>query len=149
MFRVDDRWCDRIACGQDCEGCEFATFEELWCGASSSSNSPPAAASIDEHRPAPPPGAFAPRILSISIELHFWVHQRMQFSEDVERIRYIGLYLQHHYRTFAFRAHRGIIIPYRGQAAFIHPDLSAAGIDSATCCYMYGWVHEELLASLQ
>ena len=142
----------------DCEGCEFATFEELWCGGASDAHHPSnASASADDrhggavaqtHELAPPPQhvAFAPRIVSISIELHFWVHHRMHFSEDVERIRYAGLYLsQHRYRTFSFQTHKGAIIPYRGEAAMVHPDLQAAGLDRTTCCYMYGWVREELL----
>ena len=49
------------------------------------------------------------------------------------------------YKTFSFQVHRGAIIPWRGEAAFVHPDLQAVGLDRQTCCYMYSWVREDLL----
>ena len=139
---MDDR--ARITLVQDCEGCEFATFEELWCGDSSTADGI-ISTSTEKHKHRRPT-VFAPRIMSISIELHFWVHHRMHYSDDVERIRYAGLYLeQRGYRTYGFETHRGSIIPYRGEAAFVHPDLEAAGLDRTTCCYMYSWLREDLL----
>lgn len=145
----------------DCEGCEFATFEELFCEspltpaeqqqlaaraqastASTHRGQHQHDAGADGRNAAP----FAPRIVSISIELHFWVAQRMQYSADVERIRYAGLWLPSlGYKTFSFQRHQGALIPWRGEAAFVHPDLVAAGIDRGTCCYMYSWVREDLL----
>jgi len=109
----------------DCEGCEFHTLEELYCTA----------------------GA-GPTIMSISIELHFWVALRMEQSYDLERIRYAGLYLKKYgYRTFQFRQHKGSLYPYKGELAVVHPDLIAGGVSSDTCCYMYGWVREALLST--
>ena len=105
----------------DCEGCEFLTFKELFCG-----------------------GATLPTIYSISIELHFWVALRMEQSDDVERIRYAGLYLkQHGFRTVTFKEHTGALYPYRGEMVFVHPDLVAAGLPYHTCCYMYSFVRDE------
>ena len=91
-----------------------------------------------------------PRIVSISIELHFWVTNRMAYDEDVTRIRYAGLYLlENNYTTFQYKVHKGAIVPYRGEAAIVHPDLAVAGLPSDTCCYMYGWLREELIDAFQ
>lgn len=106
----------------DCEGCEFKTFEDLYCL-----------------------GEQGPKILSISMELHFWVAHRMEQTMDLERIRYAAFYLQqHNFRTASFRIHHGAIIPYRGEMAVVHPDLEMAGLPRSVCCYMYDWVREDM-----
>ena len=90
--------------------------------------------------------AHGPRIVSIAIEVHFWVTLRMEQPEDVMRVRYAGLYLQQHrFQTLRFKAHKGIILPYQGELAFVHPDLVAGGLDREVCCFMYEWMREELL----
>jgi len=106
----------------DCEGCEFATFKELWCD------------------PTLPP------IMSINVEFHFRVDQRMVLPSDIERIRYVALYLgQHGFRSFQFATHAGTMFGYRGGPYFIHPDLDAAGIQWDVCCYLHSFVNERQL----
>lgn len=106
----------------DCEGCEYLTFEELYC--------------MGDH---------APRIDSISVELHFWVTLRMEQWEDLERIRFVALYLRSHpFETFQFASHRGAVVPYRGENAFTHPDLVHAGLPPTDCCFMYGAVRSDV-----
>jgi len=106
----------------DCEGCEFATFKELWCD------------------PTLPP------IMSINVEFHFRVDQRMVLPSDIERIRYVALYLgQHGFRSFQFATHAGTMFGYRGGPNFINPDLDAAGIKWDVCCYLHSFVNDRQL----
>ena len=107
----------------DCEGCEYAAFRDLYC--------------MDERA--------QPAIFSLSVEFHFRVEQRMVTAADVERIRYVGLFLHRHsYASFQFDRHMGILVNYRGGPAYVHPELVAAGVDWINCCYLHGFVREEL-----
>ena len=74
-----------FATGRQPEGAEGATD---WSAAVVPPSSPIPASDLTTDGAL---GVFAPRILSISIELHFWVTNRMHFSEDIERIRFLGL----------------------------------------------------------
>jgi hypothetical protein len=145
-------------------GCEFATFEELFCESAEDdyekkarmrkANHSSRKANHSSSLSMQPPGnatttgvgSFAPRIVSISIEFHFWVAHRMQYSDDIERIRYAGLWLRRMaYKSFSYHIHNGVIMPWRGEHARVHPDLTAAGMPRHVCCYMYGFVREDLL----
>lgn len=145
-------------------GCEFATFEELFCDSAEDdyekkartrkANHSSRKANHSSSLTMQPPGnatttgvgSFAPRIVSISIEFHFWVAHRMQYSDDIERIRYAGLWLRRMaYKSFSYHIHNGVIMPWRGEHARVHPDLTAAGMPRHVCCYMYGFVREDLL----
>ena len=95
-------------------------------------------------------------------------------TKDLERIRYAGLYLResgyeviqtarrsfltspHAPRAplppcpiaglpqvFDFKPHQGFL-----SDRWIHPDLAAAGLSTSSCCYMYGFVREDLLREL-
>ena len=116
----------------DCEGCEFATFRDLWC----SEQLAPAHA-----RPI--------RVASLVVEAHLMYSEtlpRLATSADVERIRYLGLWLQdHQYRAFQFRTHEGFLQGYRGGIRMLPRDLEVAGIDPRVCCYLVGFVREDLV----
>ena len=71
---------------------------------------------------------------------------RLATSADVERIRYLGLWLQdHQYRAFQFRTHKGFLQGYRGGIRMLPRDLEVAGIDPSFCCYLVGFVREDLV----
>ena len=114
----------------DCEGCEFAAFRDLWC----------------EERLAVAP--IIP-IASVVLEAHLMYSEilpRLGTSADVERIRYLGLWLHDHaYTSFQYRIHEGSAYGYRGGVRSVPPDLEAAGIAPQTCCYLLGFVREDLL----
>ena len=93
-------------------------------------------------------GRSAPTILSLSVEFHLRVEQRLVTPSDVERIRYAGLFLRQRarpYASFQFQTHVGILAGYRGGPSFVHPELVAAGLHwLLPCCYMYGFVLADL-----
>jgi len=113
----------------DCEGCEFAAFRDLWC---------------EEALGRGPPVVVA----SLVLEIHMMYSRglpRMSTSADVERIRYTGLWLRDRgYTSFLHKTHAGTLHDYRGGLRTVHPDLEAAGIDVNTCCYLLGFVREDL-----
>ena len=113
----------------DCEGCEFAAFRDLWC----------------EERLAVAPIPIA----SVVLEAHLMYSEilpRLGTSADVERIRYLGLWLHDHaYKSFQYRIHKGSAHGYRGGVRSVPPDLEAAGIAPETCCYLMGFVREDLV----
>lgn len=118
----------------DCEGCEFALFRDLWCA---------------QTAPASP---FTVPIASIVFEAHTQYSRglpRLATSADVERIRYLGLYLQDNdYSSFQWKTHFGRPARdpfYRGGLRWIHPDLEAAELDPNTCCYLVGFVRGDAL----
>lgn len=117
----------------DCEGCEWTTIRDMYCQADAASD-----------------GGAIPRVLSLNIEFHLSLTFRMTTAADVERIRYVGLYLRG-WRSFQFKGHmpfRGMVKGYRGGAHFMHPDLNAAGVPWDVCCYVAGYVNERLIREL-
>ena len=120
----------------DCEGCEFAAFRDLWCEEQ-----------LQQHThmsPSPPV-----RIASLVMEVHLIYSEnlpRLATSADVERIRYLGLWLQlHGYTAFQHATHEGMISHYRGGIRALPPDIEAAGVDPFICCYLVGFVREDLV----
>ena len=117
----------------DCEGCEFATLRDLWCeeGVRLGASAPPIA------------------IASLVTEFHFQYSEtlpRLAVAADIERIRYTGLWLrEHNYTSFQYAIHPGTHYGYRGGLRTIHPDLEAAGMRPDVCCYLAGFVREDLV----
>ena len=149
----------------DCEGCEFAAFRDLWCeerlqaaitllpltAKRGSVQATPA--SSDAYASPPPALPMAPvatiTIASVVLEAHLMYSEilpRLGTSADVERIRYLGLWLHDHaYKSFQYRIHKGSAHGYRGGVRSVPPDLEAAGIAPETCCYLMGFVREDLV----
>lgn len=125
----------------DCEGCEFAAFRDLWCEEQLSKG---------EGAPFPPMPVI--QITSVVVEAHLLYSEgmpRLATSADVERIRYLGLWLhQHSYKSFQYAMHVGFTLGYRGGVRTVPPDLEAAGIPNDVCCYLIGFVREDLVAQL-
>ena len=141
----------------DCEGCEFAAFRDLWCQerlqAAKRGSVQATPASSDAYASPPPALPMAPvaiiPIASVVLEAHLMYSQilpRLGTSADVERIRYLGLWLHDHaYTSFQYHTHKGSAHGYRGGVRSVPPDLEAAGIAPETCCYLMGIVREDLV----
>ena len=88
-------------------------------------------------------------IASLVTEFHFQYSEtlpRLAVAADIERIRYTGLWLrEHNYTSFQYAIHPGTHYGYRGGLRTIHPDLEAAGMRPDVCCYLTGFVREDLV----